>query len=84
MGEQRAGAAGAQVVTGSDGGKACSADESLHLPVHVARCEERYRSLFHRLERIERAIEQANTVGLRKRYPYRHLLPSTIPQSINI
>ena len=36
------------------------------------------------LEAIERAIEQANTVGFRKRYPYRHLLPSTIPQSINI
>lgn len=36
--------------------KAYTANESIHLPVHVARCEERYRSLFHRLERIERIM----------------------------
>jgi hypothetical protein len=36
--------------------RAYSADESVHLPVHVARCEERYRTLFRRLERIERIM----------------------------
>ncbi len=28
--------------------------ESDSLPVHVAACEQRYKTLFHRLERIER------------------------------
>lgn len=33
---------------------------------------------------IEQKITLANQSGLRQRYPYEHLLPSRIPQSINI
>lgn len=47
----------------------------------IEKASERFRAA---LEAIETAIEQANEEGLRKRYPYVHLLPSLIPQSINI
>ncbi|MEZ4318589.1 MAG: lipoxygenase family protein [Myxococcota bacterium] len=36
------------------------------------------------LDRIETGILQANRQGLRARFPYTHLQPSMIPQSINI
>lgn len=38
-------------------------DESKSLPVHVAACAERYKTLFNRLQRIERQLGQVLWAG---------------------